>query len=58
MLRAELDELSFRDGMAFARDDVAGTELVKDLVFQARAEEMTYFKKLGVYKVVPRAHQR
>ena len=50
--------MSFRDGAAFARDDVAGTELLLDLVVQARLEEMTYFKKLGVYKIVPRAHQR
>ena len=29
-----------------------------ELVKAARAEEMTYFKKLGVYRIVPRSHQR
>ena len=45
-----------KDGIAYARDDVTGTVLLPDLVVQARLEEVTYFKKLGVYKVVPRAH--
>ena len=58
ILKEELDALSFKDGVAYARDDVTGTVLLPDLVVQARLEEMTYFKKLGVYKVVPRAHQR
>ena len=48
----------FRDGIAIAKDDVTGNELVPDLVRAARAEEMVYFKKLGVYKVVPRSDQR
>ena len=50
--------MTCKNGIAFARDDVTGTELVPELVIQARREEMTYFKKLGVYKVVPRSHQR
>ena len=29
-------------------DDVSGAELVPEWVVAARAEEMTYFKKLGV----------
>lgn len=41
-----------------ARDDVAGVKLVPELVKRARAEEMTYFKKPGVYEVVPRSHQK
>ena len=54
--KAELDALSY--GVAYARDGVTVTALLPVLVVQARLEEMTYFKKLGVYKVVPRAHQR
>ena len=58
ILREELDSLVFRDGIAVARDDVTGVELVPELVKQARSEEMAYFKKLGVYEVVPRDHQK
>ena len=58
IFKAELDALPFKDGVAAARDDFTGAVLLPDLVVQARLEEMTYFKKLGVYKVVPRAHQR
>ena len=57
MLEEELATLSFKNGIAFARDDVTGTELVPEFVIEARREEMTYFKKLGVYKVVPQSHQ-
>ena len=58
LLEDELASLTFRNGIAFARDDVTGTELVPDLVVTARREEMTYFKTLGAYKVLPRSHQR
>ena len=58
ILAGELESLMFRDGIATAKDDVTGTELVPELVRAARAEEMSYFKKLGVYKVVPRSDQR
>ena len=58
LLKDELASLTFRNGIASARDDVTGTELVPDLVVTARREEMSYFKKLGVYKVVPRSHQK
>ena len=49
ILREELDALVFRDGIAVAKDDVTGAELVPELVKKARAEEMTYFKKMQVY---------
>ena len=58
LLEEELASLFFKNSIAFARGDVTGTELVPDLMIQARREEMTYLKKLGVYKVVPRFHQR
>ena len=58
LLKVELASLTFKNRIAFARDDVTGTELVPDLVVTARREERTYFKKLGVYKVVPRSHQK
>ena len=57
ILRAELDALTFNNGIALARDDVSGTELVPELVKKARAEDMDHFKRLGVYRVVPRSHQ-
>ena len=57
MLKHELDLLTFRDGIAGAKDDVSGKDLIPDLVKVARAEEMAYFKKLGVYRIVPRSHQ-
>ena len=57
-LKAELDALSFKDGVAYARDDVTGTVPLPELVVQTHLEEMTYIKKLGVYKVAPRAHQQ
>ena len=57
ILKGELESLTFRDGIAVAKDDVSGEELVPELVKIARAEEMTYFKKLRVYDVVPRSDQ-
>ena len=47
-----------KNGITCARDDVSGEELLPEWVEQARREEMTYFHKLGVYKVVPRSHQQ
>lgn len=41
--RAEMDALSFRNGVAVAQDDVSGKDLLPALVMQARAEEMPYF---------------
>ena len=57
ILRSELDALTFKNGVAVAKDDVTGTELVPELVRTARDEEIAYFIKRGVYKVVPRSHQ-
>ena len=57
VLRSELDALNFRGGIAHASDDVSGKELVPELVQVARSEEMAYFKKLGVYEVVPKSQQ-
>ena len=37
-----------------AFDDVSGDELKPEMVKAARAEEMLYFKKMGVYKKVPK----
>ena len=58
LLRSELDALVMRDGLTYAKDDVTGVELLPDGVKRARQEEMVYFKTLGVYKVVPRTHQK
>ena len=58
ILKKELDALTFKDWIAVAKDDVSGKELVPALVKAARAEEMAYFKKLGVYRIVPRSHAR
>ena len=57
ILQAELDALSWKKCVAVANDYLSGVDLMAELVRAARAEEMTYFKKLGVYKVVPRSHQ-
>ena len=40
-----------------AWDDVSSENLVPELVHAARASEMSYFEKLGVYERVPRSHQ-
>ena len=57
-LRAELDALTFKLGIAFARDGVNGKVLVPELVRKARAGKTESFKRIAVYKVVPRLHQR
>ena len=58
ILREELDALTFKNGVAIAKDDVSGNSLVPALVRTARDEEIAYFIKRGVYKIVPRSHQR
>ena len=58
LLRAHMDALNWKDGIATAKDDVSGKDLVSELVMRARAEEMDYFRKLGVYEVVPRSMQK
>ena len=57
MLRAEMSGLSYRSGYETAWDDVSNENLVPELVHAARAIEMSYFEKLGVYERVPRSHQ-
>lgn len=57
ILRGELDALIFKDGISTAKDDVTGADLVPKLVRKARAEEMTYFKKMIVYEIVPEDDQ-
>ena len=49
--------LSYRGGYEAAWDDVSNENLVPELVHQARAVEMEYFEKLGVYDRVPKSHQ-
>ena len=58
MIRGELDALTFKNGISVATDDVSGTKLAPTFVRLARDEEFAYFMKRGVYKVVPRSHQR
>ena len=58
ILKAHMYALTYKQGIASAKDDASGKELVPELVTRAREEEMSYFRKLGVYKVVPRSHQR
>ena len=58
ILKAHMGALVYRQGIPMAKDDVSGKELVPEMVAKAREEEMAYFRKLGVYKVVPREHQK
>ena len=52
-----MNGLSFRSGYDTAWDDVSNDILVPELVHAARAVEMEYFHKLGVYEKVSREHQ-
>ena len=54
----ELDALTFKNGIALATDDVLGKELVPTLVQSTRDEEIAYFTKRGVYRIVSRSRQR
>ena len=58
MFRAQLSKLGLRGWTEYAQDDVSGVELDPNLVKQARAAEMTFFKRMKVYTRVPRAMQR
>ena len=51
-----MSALTCKGGYEVAYDDVSNAELNPSLVKTARALEMEYFKKLGVYEVVPREH--
>ena len=56
-LQAEMNALSYKSGYETAWDDMSNENLVPELVHAARALEMKYFHKLGVYEKVPRGHQ-
>ena len=45
------------NGYETAWDDVTNENLVPELVHSARALDLEYFHKLGVYEKVPREHQ-
>ena len=53
LLQAEMNGLSFKSGYETAWDEVSNENLVPELVHAARALEMEYFHKLGVYEKVP-----
>ena len=57
LLQAEMNGLSFKSGYETAWDDVSNENLVPELVHAARALELWYFHKLGVYEKVRREHQ-
>ena len=57
ILESEMSALTCKGGYEVAFDDVSNAQLEPSLVKAARALEMEYFKKLGVYEVVPREHQ-
>ena len=54
-LQKHMDALSSRDGTTEAWDDMNEVFLNPIAVKQARSEEMAFFKKLGVYRRVPRS---
>ena len=57
ILQAEMNGLSYKSGYETAWDDVSNENLVPHLVHAARALEMEFFHKLGVYENAPREHQ-
>ena len=52
-----MNGFSYKSGYETAWDDVSNENLVPELVHAARAVEMEYFAKLGVYEKVSRNHQ-
>ena len=54
-MQKHMSALYERQGMPEAWDDVNNVFLEPAKVVDARAEEMRFFKKLGVYRRVPRA---
>ena len=58
ILRAEIDAPTFKNGIAEAKDDISGCSLPPELVRAARGEEMDFFKRLSVYEIVHRSHQK
>ena len=57
LLHAEMNGLSYKSGYETAWDDVSNENLAPEVVQSARALEMEYFHKLGVYEKVARGHQ-
>ena len=57
LFQAEMNGLSFKNGYETAWDDVSNEYLVPEFVHAARALEMEYFHKLGVYEKVSREDQ-
>ena len=53
ILKEELDALTFKNGIAVAKDDVSGNDLVPALVRTARDEEIAYFIKGGFIRLCP-----
>ena len=51
-----MNGLSYKSGYETAWDDVSIVDIVPELVHAARALEMEYFHKPGVYEKVPRSH--
>ena len=54
-MKRQMSALYEKNGMPEAWDDIHNVFLEPDKVTAARAEEMSFFKKLGVYRRVPRA---
>ena len=54
-MKRQMGALYENHGMPEAWDDMNNVFLEPDKVTAARAEEMSFFKKLGVYRRVPRA---
>ena len=58
MMNKELFALRVKNGEAWATDDVSGAILDPNEVRKARALEIEYFRKMGVYTKVPRSRAR
>ena len=54
MMAKEIMAIGMRNGIGWATDDVSGAALNPESVKKARAEEMEFFKRMGVYIKVPR----
>ena len=54
ILQNEIKTLDEWYGMPYATDDVTGAQLDAKMVKQARQVEMEYFRRMGVYKKIPR----
>ena len=57
LLQAEMNGLSYKSEYSIPWDDVSNANLVPEFVHAARALEIEYFNKLGVYEKVTRDHQ-